>query len=93
MSFLTEGLSDTHTFLVHFSVLGGPGGLPAPGPPKVQHMIFINALARNALFRPCWPLGLPLASAVGGPSLEADLHFCAQARCFVILMLLHVILS
>ena len=34
MSFLTEGLSDTHTFLVHFSILGGPGAPPAARVPE-----------------------------------------------------------
>ena len=93
MSFFTDGLSDTHTFGVHFLALGRSGGLPAAWAPGGPTYDFINTLARNALFRFCWPPGPSLASAAGGPSLEADLHSCAPAWCLLTLMLLRVILS
>ena len=75
-----------------FWLLGSLGAPRRLGPPKAQVIVFINTLVRNAHFRLCWPPGPLLASAARGPSLEADLHICAQARCLRTLMLLYVIL-
>ena len=90
--FLSPLSRETPTFGVHFLALGLSGGSPAAWIPKAQVIVFINILVRNAYFRLCWPPGPLLASAARGPSLEADLHICAQAQCLRTLMLLYVIL-
>ena len=69
------------------------GALRRLGLPKAQLIVFINTLARNAHFRSWWPLGPFLAPAARGPVPGPHLQFCAQARCFVALMLLYVILG
>ena len=73
--------------------LGSLGALRRLGSPKAQLIVFTNTLVRNAHFRSWWPLGPILAPAARGSVPGAHLQFCAQARCFVALMLLCVILG